>query len=81
MGQAKRRGTFEERKAQAIARRAELTEEYRKNMQDPTAELPKFRLPHGRRHLRSFTEEVLVAAMAGIGSFPSLRGSMRKLRA
>lgn len=62
MGQAKRRGTFEERKAQAIARRAELTEK--------TAVEPKFRLPHGRRHLESFTESALYLAMLSLGASP-----------
>ena len=62
MGQAKRRGTFEERKAQAIARWAELTEQYRKNMQDPAAELPESRqnpeaeLPFRRKLDRSAAE-------------------------
>lgn len=66
MGQAKRRGTFEERKAQAIARRAELTDQYRKNMQDPAAELPEFR----RRLGSSFTGAMLSATMATLGWRP-----------
>ncbi len=41
MGQAKRRGTFEQRRAASIARKAERLAEYRKAMQDPEAELPK----------------------------------------
>ena len=75
MGQAKRRGTFEERKAQAIARRAELTEEYRKNMQDPTAELPESRqnpeaeLPFRRKLGRSFTGIQMAAAIASMGGW------------
>ena len=65
MGEARRRGTFEERKAQAIARRAELTEEYRKKMLDPMAELPKARRKLGG----SFTGAMLVAAIAGMGGW------------
>ena len=65
MGQAKRRGTFEERKAQAIARRAELTEQYRKNMQDPAAELPKARRKLGG----NFTGIQMAAAIASMGGW------------
>ena len=65
MGEARRRGTFEERRATAIAHRAELTEEYRKNMLDPTAELPKAR----RRLGGSFTGIQLAAAIAGMGGW------------
>ena len=65
MGEARRRGTFEERRATAIAHRAELTEEYRKKMLDPTAELPKAR----RRLGGSFTGIQLAAAIAGMGGW------------
>lgn len=65
MGEARRRGTFEERRATAIARRAELTEEYRKKMLDPAAELPKAR----RRLGGSFTGIQLAAAIAGMGGW------------
>ena len=65
MGQAKRRGTFEERKAQAIARRAELTEQYRKNMLDPEAELPKARRKLGG----NFTGIQMAAAIASMGGW------------
>lgn len=72
MGQAKRRGTFEERKAQAIARRAELTEKYRK---DTEAELPESRqnpkteLPFRRKLGRSFAGIQMAAAIANMGAW------------
>ena len=58
MGQAKQRGTFEQRRAAAIARKAERLAEYRKAIGDPHAELPK--LPEEP----SFT---LVAALSALG--------------
>lgn len=75
MGQAKRRGTFEERKAQAIARRAELTDQYRKNMQGAAAELPESRqnpkteLPFRRKLGRSFAGIQMAAAIANMGAW------------
>ncbi len=59
MGQAKQRGTFEQRRAAAIARKAERLAEYRKAIDDPHAELPR---PMSKR-----TSFALMGALAALG--------------
>lgn len=64
MGQAKRRGTFEERKAQAIAKQQIVAEELHKKVVEHRKSMPIY-----SRRKHAIGSALVLAAMASLGTY------------